>query len=563
MAQRRDGWSNLVTGLGDAMRDKRFGAVPFANFLRQPEAELLWRADDMAARVIEKPPRDAMRRGFVFQVKPNTGEALERGEDSGEDAETPIDGKTQRGPDDLDPTRQSTELEGRAYGPLSPRTSGRYDVAQHAVDPTLATAAESDTEDAKAQQEAVQARCKKLQVVSRVREALTFERAYGGAAIFLGTVDRSPGRSPNVLSRPLDLRYVEELKFLTVLTPAELTPYSYQGDPLAPDYGEVKLWTITPKSKGPNPRGSLLRVHASRLILFKGIRTSRFMVEAQRGFGDSILNRVVTHIRNFSTGFDAAAVLVHDFAQAVFKMKGLVETLQADDEGLIQKRAAAMDYVRSTLRAMVIDSDEEFERKQTPVTGLPDLLDRLANRLAAATGMPVTMLMGQAPAGLNATGQADRDWYNENVSVLQGESALPAIERIVDVELHATSGATSGKAPEGWSVSFPPLEEPTEEEKAKTRLAVAQADQIYINTGVLHPEEVAASRFAGEEYSMETKLDTEVREAALEMAEQQQAQQQELHEQQVESGGVALEGAKLGNKLTGKELRSRPKPKGK
>ena len=58
-------------------------------------------------------------------------------------------------------------------------------------------------------------------------------------------------------------------------------------------------------------------MHSSRLIVFPGFRTSRFMVEVHRGFGDSILNRVVAHIRNFDTSYDAASALISDFAQAV------------------------------------------------------------------------------------------------------------------------------------------------------------------------------------------------------------------------------------------------------
>lgn len=550
MAQRRDGWTNLVTGLGDALRDKRIAAQPAGVFLRQPQAEFIWRGSDMAARIIEEPVNDALRRGFTFQVKPNAGEEEERAQPD----ETAIDGRPPMEWPLLEPPEAEQRRMGAMLGArfdalgikvskedlrslaivaLTARARRRRDAAQHVTDPTAATEGQEDGNDAKEQQELVQARLKALGAKQAVRQAAKFERAYGGSAILLGTIDRSPGRSASMLARPLDLNTVEELRFLTVLSPMEVVPYRYYGDPLAPKYGEVAIWSVVPKSKGINPRGSVMRVHESRLVLFKGIRTSRFMVEAQRGFGDSILNRCVEHIRNFDTAFDSAAVLVHDFAQAVFKMKGLVELLQADNDKLIQKRAQAMEYVRSTVRAIVLDSEEDFERKQTPVTGLPDLLDRLAKRLAAAAGMPVTKMMGESPAGLNATGKADRDWYNENVDSMREDSLLPAIERITDVELHATNGATGGKVPDGWSIVFPPLEEPSEAELAEIRLKTAQADQIYINTGVLHPEEVAKSAFGGDQYSMERQLDADIRSAALEMQEEEQEKANDLHEQQL------------------------------
>lgn len=575
MATRSDGWTNLVTGLGDALRDKRMAATPSGNFLRQGEAELLWRADDMAARAIEKIPQDALRRGFKFSVKPNAGEEEER--DQAEDDRS-IDGRTvtewanelpgpmaeQRvlGPGSMvRPSRNDDAgWTKKVIGALIMRGLATYDgtgrlvrVDAAPVDPTLATSGQGDVDDAKEQQELVNARLKRLKAKQVLADACKYERAYGGAAIFLGTVDNSPGRSANILARPLDLNRVKELKFLTVLSPMELAPYRYYGDPLAPNYGEVQLWSLVPKSKGINPRPSVIRVHTSRLIIFNGIRTSRFMVEVQRGFGDSILNRMVQHIRNFSTSYESAAVLVHDFSQAIYKMKGLVELLQSDSDGLIQKRARAMDYARSVLRAVLIDSDEEFERKQTPVTGLPDLLDRMAKRLAAATGMPVSMLMGDEPAGLNATGQANRDWYNENVEVLQQERIIPALERITDVELHATEGVTGGQVPDGWSITMPPLEMPSEKEKSENRLKDAQAMALMIDRGVVHPEEVASSMYGGEEYSNEIKLNDEVRQAALEVQQVQEERAADMHAQGMESGAAGIQQTAAQTKAIGKK----------
>lgn len=583
-SQRLDGWHNFVTGLGTALRDKRVHSQPTEVFLRQPEAELLWRGDDMAARIVEKIPRDALRRGFRVQFKsndkiletanidPDALDGLKRPEAEDdfllrqppETEQRPLGpGLVWPGPGQIPPNGGVPTVPGQPGATYSKRdvaemkswaraelrrlikrglvtmdSAGRLrltraDLGQHVTDPEIPTDNLSDSSSTKSQTEALEERLKKLKVKLKVREAATFERAYGGAAIFLGTIDRSPGRSKSILTRPLDLDYIDELRFLTVLSPMEIIPYRYQGDPLAADYGEVEIWTMVPKSKGINPRGSIIRVHASRLIIMKGVRTSRFMVEAQRGFGDSVLNRTAQHIRNFSTAFDAASVLVDDFAQAIWKFKGLVEALQADGLGLIQKRAQAMEFVRSNTRAVVIDEQEEFERKSTSVTGLPELLDRIASRLAAATGMPVTMLMGEAPAGLNATGKADRDWYNENVSVVREDSVVPALERIVEVELHAKQGATKGKVPDSWSVQMPPLEEPTEGEMADVRLKTAQADQIYINTGVLHPEEVSESRFGGDEFSTHTVLNDEVRAAAREMQETDLDRQADLHEQQI------------------------------
>ena len=71
-------------------------------------------------------------------------------------------------------------------------------------------------------------------------------------------------------------------------------------------------------------------------------------------------------------------------------------------------------------------------------------------------------------------------------------------------------------------MAFNPLWQMTEAERVDIRLKQSQADVAYINAQVLTPEEVASSRFGGDAYSIETKLDLEARaafEAELEAAE--------------------------------------------
>jgi hypothetical protein len=88
---------------------------------------------------------------------------------------------------------------------------------------------------------------------------------------------------------------------------------------------------------------------------------------------------------------------------------------------------AALHQARSVLGAYLIDADgETFERKATPIEGLSDLLEQFALRLAAAIEVPVSLLMGQAPAGLNATGDTDVRWLYSRVKSRQNtELARP------------------------------------------------------------------------------------------------------------------------------------------
>jgi hypothetical protein len=164
------------------------------------------------------------------------------------------------------------------------------------------------------------------------------------------------------------------------------------------------------------------------------------------------------------------------------------------------------------VRAVPLDADaEEFERAGAGVAGLGEVYDRMMMRLSAATGIPVTLLFGRSPAGMNATGESDIRLFYDYISSLQETQTRPRLEYLIELMLNATDGPTGGNAPESWNFEFNPLWQESAKERAETRRLISVADTNYVNTGVLTSNEVAESRFGGETYSPETMLDFEKR----------------------------------------------------
>ncbi len=142
--------------------------------------------------------------------------------------------------------------------------------------------------------------------------------------------------------------------------------------------------------------------------------------------------------------------------------------------------------------------------------GLPEMVDRSWQRLASAARMPLTVLMGMSPAGMNATGESDtRHWYDQ-VKSYQEHALRPRLLRLVRCIARGLQ-----LDPLAWDVCFPSLWQTTEKENAELRKLVAETDAMYIDKGVLLPEEVALSRFGASGYSTETHVDLEAREAML------------------------------------------------
>lgn len=366
-----------------------------------------------------------------------------------------------------------------------------------------------DGQEAKDVGEAIDAEHRRLNTVEHVRRALYFSRAFGGGGILLGVDD---GMS---LDKPLIPERVKSFKFMNVFSPRELIAQTYYSDPLQARFGEVATYRLMPINVPP---GSVITgfplVHESRIIRFDGNFTTRAtsLRNTQPGWDDSIFVRVLQVINDFQMGYQGSALLMTDFSTPVLKIKGLAKLLAAADSKAMAERARALEITRSIARVSIMDADEEYKRESTPVTGLPDLLEKVALRLAAATGIPVSLLMGQSPAGLNATGDADVRWFYDNVAAFRERKARPGFKQITQMIMLAKDGPTGGKEPDNWDLSFKPLWQLTEKETAELRFTQAQTDQIYIVNQVVTPQEIAKSRFGGDGYSIETKIDLDLRE---------------------------------------------------
>jgi phage-related protein (TIGR01555 family) len=362
--------------------------------------------------------------------------------------------------------------------------------------------AEAEADDARDLNEAVKRWC----VASHALEGDIWGRLYGRGAIWLG-IDGA-GEQGDELNderiRP------GALKFLRVLEEQDFQPARYYTDPMHPKWGEPSHWRV--QCQGGGGAGSLnLFVHESRLVMFGGALTPKDDRISNGWRDDSFLQRVYDVLQQAAVNWQSVGALMVDFSQGVFKIKDLVKILAADD-GTFTARMNLMDKTRSSHSAILVDADrEEYTRVSTPMTGAPELLDRTWQRVAAAFGMPVTKLLGMAPAGLNATGESDANNWN-SVVVEHREKVLgPRIERIGRI-IAASEGIDGA---ESLSLYWPPLLHESPSQQADTRLKHAQTWAALIQAGVILPEEVAVSVFGRGKYSPEITIDAEARKRML------------------------------------------------
>lgn len=425
-AIKKDGWTNILTGLGLKATDKRVNAEIEYLPLRETEVENLYAGDDIAAKVVDVIPRQGLRAWIEYKN-------LEK------DIEKKIDAKL-------------------------------YE----------------------------------LNAPKELEKAWRWARLYGGSGILIAT-DNS-----NNLDKPLDSNKINEVTSLVTLNRYELTQIEIDKDIKSKNFGNPVKYQLQSSHGGVDTK----IIHHSRLLLFYGVDLPVRLKIQNNYWGDSVLSRLYNVLRNFNTGHDSAASILHDFRQGILTIKNLADIIASENDELITQRIQLMNTCRSILNTIVLDEGEKYEQQTASVTGIKDLLDKLDDRLVAATGLPHTIILGDSPSGLGASGDSEnRDFY-DTISEQQESVLRKPIERLIELILASKKGPTKGNTTIDWSFEFRSLWQMDEKERAQIEKIVAEKDAIYIDRGVVDPDEVAISRFGGEGFSQETIIDLESRKAS-------------------------------------------------
>lgn len=354
-----------------------------------------------------------------------------------------------------------------------------------------------------------------LQTKKAFHEALKWARLFGGAGIVMGIND---GKRP---SEPVDYTNIQSIDFLNVLDRFSLRPSKYYSDPMQKKYGQPELYRLQATNQTSGNVLSETYVHESRVLRFDGtVLPPRDMLRNNNdGWGDSILTRVWEVVRDYASVWMGFSYLLGDAAQTTIKVAGLKNAIVSPGGmAFIQARMEAIEMCRSIARAVMIDEGEEFKREVVNLSGIPDAMQKFIERLAQAARMPIELLMGQPPGGLNGNGDTGMHYWYAQVGAMQERMMRAPMMRLVRIVLASKNGPTQGVVPERWGIDFKPLEIPNEAVKADVFSKVSAAVVALVGQGILDPDEAANSLFGTGKFSMDIKLDKVMRARIAEVA---------------------------------------------
>jgi phage-related protein (TIGR01555 family) len=335
------------------------------------------------------------------------------------------------------------------------------------------------------QAEQIYATEKQFQVRSKVKEALIYDRLYGGGVILIGAQTANP-------EKPLKIDQVGRggLKYLHVFHRYQLVDGDIITDLDSPDFGKPEYYNLV-ASDGVDDALTRVRIHRSRFVFFTSIRyPGNTVLNAglfSRGWGQSIYDHVMRAIIRAEAAAENCAALMEEAKIDVISVPDLPGQLSTSaGQGRLITRFTLANQLKSSNSLLLLGGEEKFDRKQISFAGLPEMMQTHLQISSGAADIPVVVLLGQSPAGLNATGESDtRMWY-DSVKNFQGTDLQDALSPLDEVIIRHTLG----RVPKGVEYEWDSLWQMSEAERADIAVKKMTAIKTLSDTALFAPEEL-------------------------------------------------------------------------
>ena len=260
-------------------------------------------------------------------------------------------------------------------------------------------------------------------------------------------------------------------------------------DPLADDWYRPQIWFAQAK-----------QVHVTRLLTFVGREVPDILKPAYAFGGLSMSQMAKPYVDNWLRTRQAVTDLVESFSVSGIytNMSSILSGAGGDD---VFERIDIFNNTRSNRGAMALDKDtEEFFNISTPLGSLDKLQAQAQEQMASVSGIPLIVLLGITPTGLNASSEGELRVFYDFIHAFAEMFFRPHLHTVINfLQLNRY-----GEIDPAIGFEFEPLWSLDEKGLAEVEKLEAETDVIYADAGVISPAEVREavianpnSRYAG------------------------------------------------------------------
>ena len=327
----------------------------------------------------------------------------------------------------------------------------------------------------------------RLDMDDRMKRAAKQERLLGGCALLFVLKDDAAvvkNKSADVFKAPLDLTKIQkgDLAKVNLIDINNITRPIWEDNPFSPTYDDPDELAING-----------IPCHTSRLMIFKGNRmfgrANQVVLQAYRlnpqGFGESVLTPLYDLLIRATGTQEAAYHLVNLSSVMLMTVENLRELSTGNNAAVDKLRDIAKQV--SIYRAALMDGkNARMEQHAASFGSVPELVMTYLQILSAASDIPATRFLSQAPGGLNSTGTSDLENYYNMIGSYQVDRIKPKLMQFFNVAGASIFGhdvwLEKGKT---MDIEFPPLWNLSEKEQSDMNKTIVDTYMPMYEAGMM------------------------------------------------------------------------------
>ena len=300
---------------------------------------------------------------------------------------------------------------------------------------------------------------RRIKLRETLTKALQWSSLYGSVGLLVVT-DATNLNTP--------LRPTEKLKRLIILPKWKISATGERETDLTDsNFGKYKAYSISGDDKP-------LIVHHSRLLI---MNANDAPLSDSSIWGVSDLEKIIDALKRFDIASANVGDLIFESKIDIFKIEGLSDKIASGFENEVANVIGAVQAIKSSTNSLLLDKDNEYDRKELSFGGLRDLITEFRNAVAGAADMPVTILFGHE----------DIQNYHESIHRLQEARLRPVLE-VIDTLI---CSELFGGVPDDWWFEFLPLTVVKQEQQINMLNTFATATNTLIQNGIVTEQQVA------------------------------------------------------------------------
>lgn len=325
-------------------------------------------------------------------------------------------------------------------------------------------------------------RLDELNVRACFKEAAEHDGLFGRSQIFMSfsrSTESDAELNIRLTPRPGKVSQSRPLVRLKVIEPMWSYPGPYvTNDPLGEGFYKPQKWYVFGRT-----------VDDSRLLTFVGREVPDMLKPAYAFGGLALAQMAQPYVENWLRARQSVSDMLHSYSLMILETD-MSSVLQGGDGADLYRRVDIAGQMRDNRGWYVLNKDEEsITNVTTPLSGLDKLQAQAQEQMSSVTGIPLVILLGVTPSGLNASSDGEVRSFYANVKAYQEKVFRPNLQRLSELVQLSLFGAIDPDI----GFEFVDLWETSELERSTIQKNQADADAAHVTMGALGNEDVRAN----------------------------------------------------------------------